>query len=104
MSDQAWKRESSILTALDGYHRFLGDALRMRRDLITRAWETTDQRKRKTMLRTTWGAFGTAWRQYGQEFVKARKNVWLQYRLDILRCSTTAQDEEAGGYALDLQY
>ena len=90
-------RDTAIESGVDAYASAWKTALETRKNSLKAAWSDTDAKMRRQDIQKAWSVSGAAVKSANQDFEKARKNAWKQFRKDNNACgSGTAKIDRTG--------
>ncbi|MBI4034184.1 MAG: hypothetical protein HY378_01395 [Candidatus Brennerbacteria bacterium] len=95
------KRDNAIISAANTFHALVTSALQTRINALKSAWANTDEKARKTALKTAWSAYRDATKKARRDLQSARKAAWKQYETDRKACGAGAVKEPGGGQGAD---
>jgi len=94
-------RDTAIESAVDAYASAWKAALETRKNSLKAAWSDTDAKMRRQDIQKAWSASSAAVKSANQDFEKARKNAWKQFRKDNNSCGSGVAKIDRTGSGVD---
>ncbi|MCS7200939.1 MAG: peptidoglycan-binding protein [Patescibacteria group bacterium] len=88
------KRENALINGWENYHSKMKIAYENRKNDLISAWAIQDPKQRQEMIKTAWQKFRQARVIALTEWNLTRKNIWLDFSREAVRCQATVVEQE----------